>query len=149
MLDRQHVIIAACRERLAKAAPPGFIMAVAEGDVIPGSMRDVFAGLISIRPSRQGLGFEAGDRPWTVFDDDGVVSRPMHGHGPLRARSKHLGDEPEGVVGILVVPAVLPLWQLDLLARQLLVGDLAQDVLQDVEPCPPLVVGMDDVPRRP
>src|ERR1700730_133284 len=76
--------------------------------------------------------------------------KAMHAEKPLQhPRSKHLGDEPEGVVGFLVVPAILSFRQLDLLARQLLVGVFAQDVSEDVEPRPPLVVGMDDVPRRP
>jgi hypothetical protein len=76
--------------------------------------------------------------------------KSMHAEGPLQyPRSKHLGDKPEGVVGILVVAAMLSFRQLHLLARRLLVGDFAQDVSQDVEPRPPLVVGMNDVPRRP
>src|ERR1700746_2599220 len=76
--------------------------------------------------------------------------KSMHVDGPLEhPRSIHLGDESEGVVGILVVAAMLSFRQLHLLAWQLLVWDFAQCVSQDVEPRPSLVVGMDDVPRRP
>src|ERR1700730_3090534 len=63
--------------------------------------------------------------------------------------SEDFGDEPEGVVGILVVTAMLPFRQLYLRARQLFVGDFAQDVSKGIEARPPLVVGVDDVPRRP
>ena len=67
----------------------------------------------------------------------------------FRIRLEDLRYHPEGVVDFLVVAAVLPLRQVDLCARQFFVGDLAQDVSEGVQPRPPLVVGMDDVPRRP
>jgi hypothetical protein len=38
---------------------------------------------------------------------------PMHGHGPLQAPSEHLGDGSEGVIGLLNIAGLLPLWQLD------------------------------------
>jgi hypothetical protein len=72
------------------------------------------------------------------------TEKPLAHHEIL----EDLGDDPEGVVGVLVVAAVLPFRQLDLRARQPLAGDLAQDVSEDVEPRPPLIVGMDHVPRR-
>jgi hypothetical protein len=63
--------------------------------------------------------------------------------------SEDLGNYSERVVGVLVVTPVLPLRQLDFLSRQLLVRDLTQNVRESVEPRPPFVVGVNDVPRRP
>ena len=48
-----------------------------------------------------------------------------------------------------IVPAMLPLRELDLWPLQLLVGDFAKDVSENVESCSSLVVGVDDIPRRP
>ena len=60
--------------------------------------------------------------------------RFAHAHEPQQdLRSKHLGNQAEGVVGILVVAAMLALLQLDLLARERLVRDFTQYVSQDVE----------------
>ena len=74
------------------------------------------------------------DRPSSVVDDDGLDQRPMRGHRLLRfTSSEDLGDDPEGVVGILVVASMLPFRQLDFLARQLLVRNLAQDVSERVQ----------------
>src|SRR6516165_5488645 len=67
---------------------------------------------------------------------------------PLRG-SEDLRNDFERVVGVLVVAAMLPFGQLDLWPLQLLVRDPAQDMGQRVEPRPPFVVGMHDIPRRP
>jgi len=58
-------------------------------------------------------------------------------------------NHPEGIVGVLVVAAMLPLWQFDLRALRVFVGDFAEDMGKHVEPRPPFVVGMYDIPRRP
>ena len=49
--------------------------------------------------------------------------------------------------GSLVAARLLALGQLDLLARQLLVGDLLEQVRDEVQPRALLVVGAHDVPR--
>src|SRR5262249_43151504 len=53
------------------------------------------------------------------------------------------------VVRFLVTTALLPLWQLHFWAGYLLVGDLAEEVADDVQPRAPLIVGMGDEPGRP
>src|SRR5438128_11731848 len=63
--------------------------------------------------------------------------------------SEDLRDDPEWVIGLLVVAWFLPFRQFDLRARQLLVGNLAQDMSEGVEPRAPLIVGVNDGPRRP
>src|SRR6266853_2727980 len=67
----------------------------------------------------------------------------------LRDSSEDFGYDPEGIVSFLVVAAVLSFRQLDLRPRQLLVWDPAQEVGENVQPRPPLVVGVDNIPRRP
>src|SRR5215831_2806038 len=85
-----------------------------------------------------------------AINDDRVGSKAAHVDRPCQHPSlKHLGDEPEWVVWVLVVAAMLPLRQLDFLARQLLVWDFAENVSEDVETRSPLVVGVRDIPRRP
>src|SRR5262249_52697615 len=50
---------------------------------------------------------------------------------------------------LIVIPAFAgSLRQLDLRARNFLVGNRSQDVRDPIEPPPPLVVGAHDVPRR-
>jgi hypothetical protein len=84
-------------------------------------------------------------------DRSAVIGASEYGCRALRSRTRleELRNHPEGVVDFLAIAAVLPFRQLDLCAGQLFVGDLAQDVSEGVQPRPPLVVGMDDVPRRP
>src|SRR5947208_2305818 len=69
--------------------------------------------------------------------------------GPSARVSEHLRDDSEGVIGILVIAAVLAFRQLHLCARQFLVWDFAQDMSEYVQSRPPLIVGMDHIPRRP
>jgi hypothetical protein len=52
------------------------------------------------------------------------------------------------IARLLVIAGLLPLRELDLLRRQVLVRDVVQDVADDVEAPAPLVVGARDVPRR-
>src|SRR5713101_9289499 len=67
----------------------------------------------------------------------------------FRIRLEDLWDQPERIVGFLVVAATLPLRQFDLRLLHVLVGDFAQNVGEGIQPCPPLVVGVDDIPRCP
>jgi hypothetical protein len=55
--------------------------------------------------------------------------------------SERLRDDPEGVIGVPVVAAILPFRQFHFRALQLLVRDFAQDMNERVEPCLPLIVG--------
>jgi cold shock CspA family protein len=63
--------------------------------------------------------------------------------------SENLGDYPEGIIALLVVATMLPFRQLYFFARRLLVGDFAQNMSERIQPRPPLIVGMHDIPRRP
>src|SRR5436305_7398840 len=61
---------------------------------------------------------------------------------PPRSRrdSEDLRDDPKWIIGLLVVARLLPFRQFDLRARQLLVGNFAQDMREGVQPRPPLII---------
>src|SRR5580704_18447276 len=63
--------------------------------------------------------------------------------------SENLGDYPERIIALLVDATMLPFRQLYFFARRLLVGDFAQNMSERIQPRPPLIVGMHDIPRRP
>src|SRR5215472_8192596 len=58
-------------------------------------------------------------------------------------------DVPQRQLRLLVAAGLLPLGQRDVAVGQRLVGDLAEQVADDVETAAHLVVGVRDIPRRP
>ena len=80
---------------------------------------------------------------------DHCLSNPPHAPragppGPRPGRSERCRDGPRGEVRSTVVASLLPLGQRDVVLGQRLVGDLAEQVTDDVEPAPLLVIGLCD-----
>src|SRR5215510_6495557 len=66
---------------------------------------------------------------------------------PGATTSKPLLDELEGMLRLSVAPRLLPLRELDLFAWRALVGNLVEQVRDEVEARAPLVVRPHDIPR--
>src|ERR1700745_3432889 len=68
---------------------------------------------------------------------------------PLSPRELiHRRYVPVGSLRVNVAFALLPLGELDLVVLDLLVGDQAEKMRDTVEPSAPLLIGIEDVPRR-
>src|SRR4029450_6666123 len=63
--------------------------------------------------------------------------------------SERCGDVPQREVWLHIAAGWLALGQFDVVVGEWLVGDLAQQVADEVEPAALLVVGAGDVPGRP
>ena len=90
----------------------------------------------------------AGSRP-RVASTKSAPSRRYRCSARYNSASEALLNVSEWMLWLSVAAALLALRQLDLLRLRALVGNLAQQVRDDVQPGPPLVVRPRDIPRRP